>query len=220
MLSARDDFIHEPRGKGARVQAILTLVRHGETSANIDGVWHGATDTALTERGLAQAERVARYLEEHHGDATAIYSSHLRRARDTARAIGAVTGRQLHIDQDLREFDLGSWEGKTFEELYHEQRLWDHMRTDPDFAPHGGESPRQVALRSSAALRRIARTHRGERVIVVAHGGALSLGLGVLLEGDYARWQRVMDNCAVSELVLEPAPELLSFNHVAHLDGL
>ena len=57
-------------------------------------------------------------------------------------------------------------------------------------------------------------------VIVVAHGGALALALAALLEGDAARWGRVMANCAVSELVLEPAPALLSFNRTEHLDGV
>ena len=73
---------------------------------------------------------------------------------------------------------------------------------------------------SSGKLRSIAATHLGERVIVVCHGGALSLGLGHLLDGDCTAWRRVMDNCAVSELVIDPRPALLSFNHTAHLDHL
>ena len=51
-------------------------------------------------------------------------------------------------------------------------------------------------------------------------GGALSMVLADLLDGDYTQWRRVMDNCAVSELVIEPQPALLSFNHTAHLDDL
>ena len=94
------------------------------------------------------------------------------------------------------------------------------MREDPDFAPHGGESPSQVARRFVAALRAIAARHRGERVVVVTHGGALSMGLGALLDDDYSNWKRVVDNCGVSELVLEPSPELLLFNHVEHLRDL
>ena len=79
---------------------------------------------------------------------------------------------------------------------------------------------RQVTERFTGALRRIAAGHPGERVIVVAHGGAMSMGLGDLLDGDYSSWRRMMENCAVSELVIEPAPELLSFNHTDHLEGL
>jgi probable phosphoglycerate mutase len=201
-------------------RAILTLVRHGETSANLEGVWHGSTDTPLTERGLAQAGRVALHLAEHFADAAAVYCSPLRRARDTAGAIGERLGRAPRIDPDLAEFDLGLWEGRSFAALHHEHRLWEGMRDDPDFAPHGGESPRRVAERICEALRRIEQAHAGERVIVVAHGGALSIGLGLLLESDYRQWQRVMSNCAVSTLVLRPRPALLSFNETQHLADL
>jgi probable phosphoglycerate mutase len=94
------------------------------------------------------------------------------------------------------------------------------MKEDPDFAEHGGESPRQVAERFTGSLLRIAAAHPGGRAIVVAHGGALSMGLAAILDGDYTQWKRVMHNCAVSELVFEPAPALLSFNLIEHLDGI
>ncbi len=200
-------------------KTILTLVRHGETAANLEGVWHGSIDTPLSERGLAQAERVARYLEDLHGDAAVLYSSSLQRAVRTAEAIGEALGLDPRVEQALGEYHLGSWEGKTYRELHEEHRLWHHMKRDPDFAPHGGESPRQVAERFTGALRHISASHAGERVVVVAHGGALSLGLAALIEGDYTQWTRVMSNCAVSELVVDP-PELLTFNHTAHLEGL
>ena len=202
------------------MRAILTLVRHGETSANLEGVWHGSTDAPLTERGVAQAGRVAGWLRQERADATALYTSPLLRARDTARAIAASTGLEPRIDVALAEYHLGAWEGKTYRELHETHRLWDEMRRDPDFAPHGGESRRQVTDRVIGALERIGARHAGERVIVVAHGGALALALAALLEGDAARWGRVMANCAVSELVLDPAPALLSFNRSEQLDGV
>jgi broad specificity phosphatase PhoE len=201
-------------------RAILTLVRHGETCANLEGVWHGSTDAPLTERGRAQALRVAEFLLDRHADASAVYTSPLRRARETARAIADSLGVDPRLEPGLAEYHLGSWEGKTYRELHERHHLWDEIRRDPDFAPHGGESPRQVTERFTEALRRIEAGHRGERVIVVAHGGALSMALAAILDGDYTRWRRVMANCAVSELVLDPAPELLSFNRTEHLDGL
>jgi probable phosphoglycerate mutase len=76
-----------------------------------------------------------------------------------------------------------------------------------------------VTDRFTTALRAIAAVHPGERVVVVAHGGALAMALGALLDGSHGQWRRVMSNCAVSELVVEPKPELLSFNHTDHLDG-
>ena len=89
---------------------VLTLVRHGETSANIDGVWHGSIDTPLTRRGHEQASRVAAYAAETCCDAVALYSSPLQRARDTAGAIGELLNLEVRSDPDLAEYDLGSWE--------------------------------------------------------------------------------------------------------------
>jgi len=200
--------------------SVLTLIRHGETQANLDGVWHGSTDTPLTERGHAQAARVAAWASEHLADTVAVYSSPLQRAHHTAQAIGGTLSLAPQTDTGLGEYDLGAWEGVTYRDLYSQYRLWEHMKTDPDFAPHGGESPRQVSDRFTESLRRIATLHREERVIVVTHGGALSLGLAQIVSGTYTEWGSVMDNCAVTELVLEPEVQLLSFNRTEHLEGL
>jgi broad specificity phosphatase PhoE len=94
------------------------------------------------------------------------------------------------------------------------------MAKDPDWRPGGGESARGVATRIAGALARLAARHRGERIVVVTHGGALTLGLGLLLDADPSAWRRVMDNAAISELQLEPTPRLLRFNETQHLDGL
>jgi probable phosphoglycerate mutase len=201
-------------------RTVLILVRHGETPANSDGVWHGSLDTPLSERGKKQASRVAQRIEGSFPDAAAVYSSDLQRARNTAEPIAAALGLERRLDEQLREYDLGSWEGKTYSELYHEHKLWHHIRTDPDFAPHGGESPRQVAERLTAALKSIAAGHPRQRVVVVTHGGALSMAMGAILDGSYTRWRTVMDNCAISELTFEPEPELLSFNLTDHLEDL
>jgi broad specificity phosphatase PhoE len=195
---------------------LLTLVRHGETSANVDGVWHGSIDTALTSRGRLQVECVARHLATTRGDARAVYASPLRRARDTAAAIAAALELEVSLEEPLREYHLGDWEGRTYRELARVERLFERMQADPDWTPGGGESARQVAERYAGALARIAARHPGERVVVVGHGGALTLALGLVLDRDCATWRRVMSNCAVTDLVLEP-PQLVCFNEVDHL---
>jgi probable phosphoglycerate mutase len=201
-------------------RTLLTLVRHGQTSANIDGVWHGSSDTPLTDHGERQAKRTAAFLETHGRDATVVYSSPLMRARHTAEPIAEKLGLELRIDPDLSEYDIGEWEGKSFQELQEVHQLWHHIATDPDFAPHGGESPRQVIARVSECLRRLAATHPQERIIAVTHGGALAMGLGALLGEQESSWSRVMRNCGVTDLAMDPTPELVSFNLEAHLDGL
>jgi len=199
---------------------ILTLVRHGETVANVDGVWHGSIDTPLNERGRSQALRVAAYLAETRPEAAALYASPLQRARRTAGAIGERLGLEVRIEKDLREYDLGRWEGRSYRELGEQHRLFERMKADPDWSPGGGESARKVALRLAGALERIARAHTGQTVVVVSHGGALTLALGWLMDRDPSTWRRVMSNCGVTELRLGSAPELLCFNETAHLEEL
>lgn len=201
----------------ADTHALLTIVRHGQTSANLDGIWHGSTNTPLTDHGHAQAAAVGALIDAHYRPVTHVYASPLDRAHHTARAIAEPLGLAPVVDPALVEYDLGEWEGLTYHHLFEEKRLFEHMRRDPDYRPHGGESPRQVGERLGGALRRIAERHAGERVVVVSHGGALALAFGVLLDDDYSQWGRMMTNCAISELALAPTPRLLSFNRIDHL---
>jgi broad specificity phosphatase PhoE len=196
---------------------VLTIVRHGQTRANIDGVWHGSTNSPLTDHGVRQAGAAADWIQANLSPIAHVYASPLDRAHHTAQAIADPHGLAPSILPELSEYDLGDWEGETFAALHRERKLFEHMHTDPDFRPHGGESPRQVALRLAGALREIAEHHPGERVVVVSHGGALSIAFGLLLDDDYRSWSRMMKNCAISELVFEPKVELLSFNRIEHL---
>lgn len=198
----------------------LILVRHGETSANLERVWHGSTDTPLSKRGLAQAERVATHLRTHLDAVAGVYSSHLQRAHRTANAIAEALARPHRVDEGLAEYHLGSWEGKSYRELTREDHFFERIADDPDFAPDGAESPRQVAKRMAVTLQRIASAHPGENAVVVSHGVALSLGLDWLVDRKLCIFKRIMNNCAVSELVLEPEPRLLRFNDTEHLAEL
>ena len=198
-------------------RTLLTLVRHGQTSANLDGVWHGSTNTPLTEHGRGQAAAAAAFIEANYKPVGTVYASPLDRAHETAERIAERLGLVPRIDSDLAEYDLGDWEGMSFQSLYQDKKLFDRMKSDPHYRPHGGESPKQVGDRLVGSLRRIAARHPGERVVVVSHGGALSIAFGLLLDNDYSSWNRMMKNCAITELVLDPRPELVSFNRTEHL---
>ena len=200
--------------------ARITLVRHGETSANVQGVWHGTTDTALNARGRTQAARVALHLARTRPDARVLYASPLARAHDTAAAIGARLGLPVRTHEGLREYHLGAWEGLSFHELGRRHNLFERMEREPDWRPGGGESPRMVGERCGRALAEIAEHNKGARALVVTHGGALALGLGWLLDGADTRIHEPVDNASVSEVRFTPAARLLFLNHTHHLHGV
>jgi broad specificity phosphatase PhoE len=198
--------------------ARLLLVRHGQIAANVERIWHGSTDSDLTELGRAQAARTALHLAARQPRPSALYTSPLARTRATAAHIAESLGLEPRLEPGIAEYGIGALEGESYADLLQVHKFFERIATDDAFAPPGGESPRQVIGRVSNALARIAREHRGEEIVVVSHGAALGLALGSLIHGDFREWQRFhLSNCAVSELVLEPAPRLLSWNYTDHL---
>jgi probable phosphoglycerate mutase len=152
----------------------VIIVRHGETEWNIRGIRQGHLDSKLTAKGLAQAKALgARLAREKF---TALYSSDLGRAVDTAREIANVSGHEIIPDERLRERHLGIFQGLDGDEInarYPEERRL--MRTQgPGFVIPGGESMVQQVERNIACLNELAQRHRGEQIVVVTHGGVVS----------------------------------------------
>jgi len=151
-------------------ETILIVIRHGETEWNREKRMQGTTDTLLSDVGRAQAQALGRRLAGH--SFTALYSSDLSRARDTARAIAEHSGHEVVTDARLRERRFGIFEGLTAAEI---QSLYpeEHARfvsRDPEYEVPGGESARGFTQRCLGCLAAIADHHRGEAVVVVSHG--------------------------------------------------
>ncbi len=200
----------------------IYLVRHGETDANVSGVWQGSTDSPLNERGAAQARALAQRVLREQLPIDAIYSSPLRRASVTAEIIAeALGGLSVILDKRLEEYHMGDWEGLSYQQLRDEKRFWAQMEADPDFTPPGGESARTFALRLLDFFQTIIRQHEGETVMVVGHGGALSTAISMLLHQDGSRWRTYqMLNASLSKLVFGPQPRLDFFSDVTHLANI
>jgi len=208
------------------------LIRHGESVSNAAGRVQGQEDVELSATGIAQAQAVATWSRAliERPDAPQIeelWSSPLRRARETAEAIAAATGLPLRIDDQLRELHAGVFQGHLWADL--ESRFPDAVARwrsgDAEYAIPGGESRAQLAARGRTALERLAsRPARG--MLVVAHGGILTAALGSLVGKSHpllaAAAERpftklpALANCSVT-LVRWPGPELVSFNDTAHL---
>lgn len=196
----------------------LLLVRHGQIDANIDSRWHGSTDGELTAHGEAQARRVAAHLARTRPDVAAVYTSPLRRARDTAAPIAAALGLAVVVRPGLAEYAIGVLENETFSDLAARHRFFERSEADLSWAPPGGESLGTVAARVVATWQDVARAHPGAEVALVSHGAAIATGLATLLDGDPRAWSRYrIRNTSVTEIVLLPAPRLVALDLVDHL---
>lgn len=181
----------------------IVLWRHGRTSWNAERRFQGQTDISLDEVGLEQAANAARLLTGLKP--TAIISSDLERAVDTAGELSALTGIPVQIDVRLRETYAGDWEGMVWGDI--ESRYANDIArwvSDPYLRPGGGETRVEVAERMTAAISEgLAELGPDGTLVVTTHGGAARAGLGALLELPPEHWSilGVLTNCAWSVLV-------------------
>jgi ribonuclease H / adenosylcobalamin/alpha-ribazole phosphatase len=147
----------------------LLLVRHGSTIHSLSGRFSGRNDLPLDEPGVVQAKAIAGYIDLLD-PVDAILSSPLRRARETADAIAAPTGRTVEINDDLVELDFGQWEGLSFAEA---KRAWPadlvNWLDSEQVAPPGGESFATVTQRVRRLLGHVLASYPGQRVVMVSH---------------------------------------------------
>jgi glucosyl-3-phosphoglycerate phosphatase len=176
----------------------LVMLRHGQTEYNAGSRMQGQLDTDLTDLGRAQAGAAAEILAKRQP--LLIVSSDLRRAYDTAAALGERSGVAVEVDTRLRETHLGDWQGLTHTDvdgIAPGARLaW---RDDARWAPHGGESRVDVADRSLPLVAELVDGHgewgSGEGgvesdrpVVLVAHGGLIAALTAALLDLPVDNW--------------------------------
>jgi probable phosphoglycerate mutase len=198
-------------------------VRHGETAWNVDTRIQGQIDIDLNPRGQWQAQQLGAALAT--SGLTHIYSSDLARAHNTAKAIATHAGiapQAVGLHEGLRERAFGVFEGRTHAEI---EALWpqDALRWRerlPDWAPRGGESPRQLRARVADTVAHIAQQHPGAHIALVAHGGVLDM-LYRIATGQEVNTARTwaLGNCAINRLLWTPQGlTLVGWADTAHLE--
>ena len=162
--------------------ALILLVRHGQTAANLSGVLQGQQDHPLNATGQKQAAELAGALRHRRtrdkwsaspSGGWAVHSSDLSRASATAaKAAAALGDLPVSTHERLRERKLGPFEGHDEQHNSTQNALaWGRFRRGMSVA--GVESCDDVYARASAALVEIAAAHDGKTVVVVTHGGVI-----------------------------------------------
>jgi broad specificity phosphatase PhoE len=151
----------------------LWLVRHGDTEWTGTGQHTSHTDVPLTEKGREQGRLLGTRLGGRKF--ALVLSSPLSRALDTCRLAGY--GDAVEIDDDLREWDYGEYEGRTTADIRQERPGWTVWMGSP-----GGESLEDAGARARRVLERTA--GQGNDAVLFSHGhflrilGACWIGLG------------------------------------------
>ncbi len=160
----------------------LFLARHGETTYGKKIVFIGRTDVDLSENGQEQAAWLGEELKKEK--LAAIYTSPLKRCRQTTEFIAKHYDLTPKIVDDLAEIDLGKWEGLEIDEV---QKGWPDefakRREDMEnFAPPGGEAWGAVQKRVVAAIEKILKEAPEGPVFVCAHLGVIGVYLCHVME--------------------------------------
>lgn len=196
----------------------LFLVRHAHTHWNEEKRYQGSSDLPLSDKGIQQALAVANTFREENIDL--IYSSDLKRAKETAAYIKADRDIPLMIDKRLRELNFGIFEGLTLSEA---QTQYPEMVTawleDYDKPPEGGESLSSLTARISSFLDEVIDQQSSHTIVVVGHGGGLREIYRLLLElPSEKHWAFRFDPVSRSEIHLNAGSnKVISTNCTHHL---
>jgi probable phosphoglycerate mutase len=164
----------------------VLLWRHGRTRWNVEHRFQGQADPPLDEVGKQQAVASARLLVAY--SPTAIVSSDLCRAVQTARPLADLLGLPVILDPRLRERSLGEWEGLTREEVVrrHPEQYADWL-AGREAHQHGSESRAELGERALAALT----GSEGDTVVLVTHSATAMALTGRLLGLPVTGWRAV-----------------------------
>lgn len=197
----------------------LLLVRHGETVWNADAVYRGRSEIPLSETGRSQAELLGRKLAEQ--GVTALHTSPLMRACETAEAIERHVGVTARVEPDLTDLDCGEWEGLSDREV--KERYPDLRRTWLS-TPHlvrlpGGETLDEVSARVGRVLAEV--LSRPGVVVLVSHRVVHKVAICTLLGLDNSHfWDIRLDVAGVSEFECTAKRRVLvRHNDTSHLSA-
>lgn len=204
------------------------LVRHGENPANLLKQFsHKLIDYSLTPKGIVQSQQTAAFFKDKQVDA--IYSSPLKRARETAEIIGAELGVPVGEIEEFREINVGRLEAEppsaeNWNAYFAIARDWFEGRLDSGFPE--GENYHQLLARMQAGLAKALAGRENQTVVIVAHGGLFIATIKALCPDIDQTMLLTTENhnCSISELSLEQhgagfTGEVVGWAACNHLSG-
>lgn len=204
------------------LQAVLILVRHGQSEANAAGLLVGRTDSPLTELGRRQAGATADALAAGERRLTRILTSPLVRARDTAQIVGAALGSAdaPEVEGRLIELDYGELEGRRPADLSRGE--WATWRSDASWRPPGGETLPELYDRLEPLWASLASEAAAGDVICVTHVSPIKAAVAwVLGAGPDISWKLSLGVASISRISFSgPSAALVSFGETDHLRGV
>lgn len=196
----------------------ILLIRHGRSADVVPGTPEAA-DPPLHPEGEKQAHALGQRLRATTLDA--VYSSHLKRAHDTAWQVAVHHGLDVVVHEDLEEVRLGDWSHGEFRRRA--------ASGDPEFARWAstgrwdgipnGEGDSAFRHRIASRMERLASRHQGGCIAVVCHGGVINAYLAHLLGTERSIWM-MTENTSITTVRIADTASILTLNDCQHLYDL
>lgn len=161
----------------------IIFLRHGQAKNNIERILTGRTPgVPLTETGIIQAEKAAKFLE--HMNISAIYSSPIERAKHTAEIVGKHNSIDVTIDDRLIELDMGKFTGVPYDEIFtsHGNVFMKFYNGELEIAHNGVETFSEVKKRILGIVDHVIENHPNENVVLVTHMDPIKAMLSTVVE--------------------------------------
>lgn len=148
----------------------IIFLRHGQALNNTERILAGRTPgIPLTDKGVDQAQKAAKFLEDMN--ISAIYSSPIERAKNTAQIVGNHNSVDVRIDDRLIELDMGKFTGMPYEEIFssHGNVFMKFYKGELEIAHNGVETFADVKKRVLSIVDHVLENHPNENVVLVTH---------------------------------------------------
>ncbi len=201
----------------------LYLIRHGQSAGNAEGRFGGHGPTPLSDLGRRQAEMTAKALAKE--GISAIYSSDLTRAVETAEPLARLLDLPIHQSPAFRERHVGVLEGLTFDESKeaYPKDYYALVNRSIHHVITKGESYRHLLRRITQKVNEVLRIHQGERVAIFSHTGAICFLtlhlLGAIHRGTKQTPWLITSNCGINRFEIRNRSNIrvLAINDTRHL---
>ena len=193
----------------------LCLIRHA-LPVRIDG-GDGPADPQLAPSGAEQAALLGSWWSKQ--GISAIYSSPMRRARETAAPLAAATGLDVVLDDGLKEFDAHLDFYVPIEELRADEAVWEKL-VEEWLSPEAEVARQEFRRGVVTTIDAIAAEHGDERVAVVCHGGVINAYLSSLISLPGTMWFEPAYTSVSRALVDGDYKQIISVNEAPHLPSL
>lgn len=183
----------------------ILFIRHGETDCNKKHLYYGHLNPSLNETGINQLKNTKKKLEKMNEKIDIIFSSDLKRCRESLEILEIDKNIKQHFSENLRELNFGILEGKTYKEIENQfPHYVNEMKNNwKNFKAEGGESLSDLQKRSATKINKIKNEHKNKKILVVAHAGVIQSLISCYLFNNLdGYWQFKLDNGSITKMTI------------------